>query len=291
MNLALDLIEQAAREERLAHFLLFHGGSAQDRQERAIRLALILNCRQPSLRGPCQECPSCRKILSGNHPDVFVLKSDKATLGIEEVLAWQEWLYRKHYEGKYKVFLISQGDGLTAPAANALLKVVEEPPERTLIIISAGNAEGVLPTLRSRSQLVYFPDSSEDAWLAQFSANNRPEAAEAYKLSGGVPPLAAEILEQGVARVKEWMGQFWRAVEARDFLELFPLFPLERNEALLFLQVLFVQVKEEIKGGHGKAPFLLAIGEALDALRQQANSRLVIEVLALRLFRQGGKPL
>jgi DNA polymerase III, gamma/tau subunits len=286
MNLQSALLEKAAFEERLAHLLLFYGESALHQRDVALRIAQILNCRHPTLEGPCQECPSCHKISSGNHPDVLWLKPSKSSLGIEQILNWQEKVYLKHYEGKYKVYVIERADFLTLPAANALLKVIEEPPERTIIILCAENAEGILPTILSRAQAVYFPNSTEKAWLEE--EKDQLDASQALELSGGNQNLAKSILEHGVSSLQDWIETFRAVVEERDFLKLFPLFPIDKQQANVYLQVMAVQAQEGICKGLTHPFELLAIGRALDVLRHQVNPRLVMEVLALELFQQGG---
>lgn len=288
MNLQLALLENAARENHLAHLLLFHGGSAQHQREVAFRVAKLLNCSQLTPGGPCEECYACHKIISGNHPDVLCLKPLKSTIGIEQILAWQQKVYLKHYEGKYKVAIIEQADVVTLPAANALLKVIEEPPERTVIILCAQNSEGILPTIKSRAQLVYFPMLSEETWLTGLGEVDQQEAATALQLSGGNQNLATAILEHGVPSLQEWVNKFQTAVDERDFLKLFSLFPIDKNQAVLYLQALAVQTQEGIYKGTCRPFELLAIGKAIDVLRQQVNPRLVIEVLASELFQQGG---
>ena len=288
MKQQLDYLEKAARERRLAHLLLFHGESLLYQREVALRLAQILNCSQPIAEGPCQVCASCRKILNGNHPDILWLKPLKTTIGIEQVLKWQEKIYLKHHEGIYKVSIIEHAEALTIPAANSLLKVIEEPPERTVIILSADNAEGVLPTIHSRAQLVYFPNLSEQSWLEVVEEDKRHEAIEAFQLSGENQNLATDILKHGVQPLQEWLGNFRAAIQERNFLKLFVLFPIDKNQATLYLQVMAVQAQEGIKKGTIRPLELLAIGNAVDVLRQQVNPRLVIEVLALELFQHRG---
>jgi DNA polymerase-3 subunit delta' len=287
-NLTIKLLEKEAQAKKLAHLLLFHSGSAKDRLDIGLRLGQILNCQNLTASGPCLQCSACLKILFGNHPDVSKLEPLKATIGIDQILAWQERLYRKHYEGNYKVFLIEKSDHLTIPAANALLKVTEEPPDRTIIILSAENEEGILPTLRSRAQSVFFPTGNKKTWLESLGEVDPAEADHAFRLSGQNPNLALAILEYGVDSVEEWLDKFWQVIEQKDFLGLFPLFPLEKELALIYLQVMAAQVQEGLKEGRFLATYMLAVSYALEALRQQANPRLVIEVLALQLFQQGG---
>ena len=283
MNLAHVLLEKAAREDRLAHLLIFHGGSALSRKEEAVRMAQILNCSSPSEEGPCQVCNSCLKIINDNHPDVLWLKPLKTTVGIEQVLTWQQKVYLKNYEGTYKVSIIEKAEGLTLPAANALLKVVEEPPENSIIILSADNVEGILPTIQSRAQLLYFSDREDNGRLTDTSEEQR-EAQAAYDLSGGNSSLASAILELGLDSLQEWLEKFLNTVRSGDFLSLFPLFPVDKQQAAVYLQMLAVKIKEGIGKGANHPAELLAVGKADEALRQQGNPRLVIEVLALELF-------
>ncbi len=284
----LALLEKAARDNRLAHLLLFHGESAVHQREVALRLAQILNCGNTTSEGPCQNCATCRKIRSGNHPEVSWLKPLKTTIGIEQILTWQEKIYLKHYEGNYKVAIIEQADALTLPAANSLLKVIEEPPARTVIILCAKNAESILTTIQSRAQLVYFPNLSQEIWVQELEEVDEQEASLAFRLSGKNQNLATDIIRHGVTLLQEWVGTFETAVEERNFLKLFTLFPLDKHQALLYLQVMAVQAQEGIQKGTIYPYKFLAIGKAIDVIRQQANPRLVIEVLALELFQQGG---
>lgn len=285
MNIALELLVRAALEERIAHLLLFHSGAALERRQAGVYLAQALNCQSPRVAAPCLECSACRRIHSGNHPDVHILQPQKASLGIEEILHWQEQVYRKRYEGKYKVFILEQADRLTLPAENALLKVIEEPPERTIIILSAQNAEALLPTIQSRAQAVYFPETEKDNWLNSLDPSINPqEAEEAFMLSGNDPEGALVILDLGVTKVKQWVDQFREAIQESDFLKVFSLFPIEKNEALIYLQVLAYQEYADVRSPGA----MLAINKTLDQIRKQANPRLAIEVLALELFRQGG---
>lgn len=287
MNTQFRLLEKAALENKLAHLLIFHGGSAQDRRDFSWHLAQILNCLSLLRTGPCQICQACRKIRSGNHPDVSNMEPAKTMIGIDQVLDWQDRLYKKHFEGKHKVFLIEQADNMTVPAANALLKVAEEPPERTIIILSAQNAEGILPTLRSRAQMVFFANPKQEEWLSRFKSEEAQAAKEAFLLSGENPDLAMQIVKYGVEETKEWLQKFWAAVKETDFLKVFALFPLEREQALVYLQAVLVQTEEKVKGGYRQAPVALAIGQAIEAITQQANPRLAIEVLVLKIIRAG----
>lgn len=277
MSVNFRLLKKAALEDKIAHLLLFHGSGAEERLGAVLELALMLNCKGDNR--PCGECSACKKIRSGNHPDIHIVRPLKTSVGIEQVLSLQEKIYRKTYEGKYRICLIEEADKLTLPAANALLKIAEEPPANTIIIFSSGNAEGIISTLRSRAQAVYFPPPDEESW-----GNER----EAFRLSGGDPDLARKIQEYGVEQVKEWLKKYMDIIESGDFVKTFGLFPIEKEECQIFLEALAVTAKDLVIKGEASPQFLTEIRQTSEAVRRQVNSRLALEVLAVKHIKLGG---
>jgi len=277
MSLNFELLKRAALEDKLFHLLLFHGSGTEERRRAVLELAAMLNCKEE--RKPCGECPACKKLRSGNHPDFYLVLPLKTSVGIEQVLALQEKIYRRIYEGKYRVCLIEEADKLTLPAANALLKIAEEPPENTVLILSSGNSEAIIPTLRSRAQAVFFP----------FTASDFAEKSEELDLSGGDPDLMRNIQKYGTEKIKTWLQGYWEMLESGDFLKAYPLFStLEKEESNLLLQVLAVALKARVVKGELSPQYLIEIGTAQDFFRKQVNHRLVLEVLALKHISLGG---
>ena len=113
MNRKVEILEKAAREGRLAHLLLFHGDNLPEQQAASLRLALILNCLHPAQERPCQVCPACHKIMSGNHPDVLRIKPPKTSISVEQVLTWQQKVFIKQYEGNYRISIFEQAETMT----------------------------------------------------------------------------------------------------------------------------------------------------------------------------------
>lgn len=276
----------------MAHLLLFYNSGEKERTEAAIELAMLLNCQSEG-DSPCNACASCRKIREGNHPDIHIYKLQKSSIGIEDILKIQENIYRKRFEGKYKVYLIEQADKLTLPAANALLKVAEEPPENTLLILSTANSESIIETLRSRAQEIYFPVPDKTKFMENGIESGTPESIKyelAYKLGGRDPDLTRQIISMGVDEVQEWLEKYIETIEG-DFLNLYSLFPLDKEETLVRLQVLEIYFIEKITQGRVTPAYLLPINQAVKAIQRQANSRLAVEVLALKHMRIGGNKL
>jgi len=280
MSFNFGLLIKAAFNSRPPHLLLFHGSGSVERQRAVLELAVVLNCMKDNK--PCGECPACKKIQSGNHPDFQTVRPLKTSIGIEQVLSLQEKMYKKIYEGKYRICLIDEADRLTLPAANALLKIAEEPPENTVIVLSTGNVEGIIPTLRSRAQSIYFPPPSGEIWGA---------GAQSLKLGGGDPDLGRRIEEFGAEKVWEWLANYIRIVESGDFPGIYGIMPSEKEECLLLLQALAVCLKDMVAKGKISPEFLKETGNTAEIIKKQVNHRLAMEVLALKHMSFGGNEI
>jgi len=111
------------------------------------------NCQLPNANCPCK---SCRKILSGNHPDIHFIEPTGAFIRIDQIRELCHTLSMKPYEAETRVVIISDAHLMNPEAANALLKVLEEPPERTVLILIAPQPSDLLPTVLSRCQHIRF---------------------------------------------------------------------------------------------------------------------------------------
>jgi DNA polymerase-3 subunit delta' len=277
MSINFRVLKEAALKGTIAHLFIFHGSGTKERRRAVLELAGVLNCKGE--HRPCWECSVCKKILSGNHPDIEIVRPEKTSIGIEQIFALQKRIYRKVYEARYRICLLEEADKLTLPAANALLKIAEEPPENTIIIFSCGNAEGIIDTLQSRAQPVYFSPPAEEEWAGE---------REVFRLSGGDPDLARAIQEYGLAYVRGWLEKYFDIIESGDFLKVFGLFPLEKKECQIFLQVLAVTIKQMVLKGQASPQILTEIRHTIEVIRRQVNHRLALEVLVLKHLKLGG---
>jgi DNA polymerase III subunit delta' len=124
--------------------------------------AAALNC--PA--GGDGTCDSCRRILRGVHPDVHLIVPEGDNLLVEDVRAVREEASRTHHEARTAVFILDEADRLTEAAANALLKVLEEPPPEVVFVLVARSAEALVDTVPSRSRTLAFVSLS----LAELTA-------------------------------------------------------------------------------------------------------------------------
>ncbi|HEY0902730.1 MAG TPA: DNA polymerase III subunit delta' [Marmoricola sp.] len=134
----------------MTHAWLFTGPPGSGRSNAALAFAAALQCEQ----GGCGQCHSCHNVRVGSHPDVRVTRTEKLSIGVDDVRELVRTAALAPVGKRYQVMVVEDADRLTEPAANALLKAVEEPNARTVWVLCAPTAEDVLPTIRSRTRLV-----------------------------------------------------------------------------------------------------------------------------------------
>jgi DNA polymerase-3 subunit delta' len=185
---------RAAREGRLPHALLFEGPAGIGKFGAALLLVRGLLCQRASPAGPCGTCPGCKKVLSGNHLDLFVLdvahedvpeSKRQERIRIDRVVrrstpdAWdgpviEEFLGLRAAEGGWRAVVVREAERLSHSqneAQNALLKMLEEPGERVLWVLETAQPQALLPTVRSRCVSVRLQPLAEPAALAVLAAH------------------------------------------------------------------------------------------------------------------------
>ncbi len=146
--------------------LLLTGVKGAGKRTAAITLAKALNCQRPfshsPLSLPCNECRSCLKIDDGMHPDIITIAPEKDCLKIGQIRDLLSIITAKPHEAKIRMVLISDAQTMNGEAANALLKRLEEPPERTFFVLCAPDLNRLLSTVISRCCHIHFkPVSTE----------------------------------------------------------------------------------------------------------------------------------
>ncbi len=155
----LEHFRKLSASSRLGHAYLFVGPREAGKTQTALGVAQLVNCESLSVK-PCGVCSSCRKIASGNHPDVMVVQEEQGSIKIDQIRFLLGRLQLMAFEAKTKVFIIRNVETMTLEAANSLLKTLEEPASNTLIILTTAIVEVNLDTVRSRCHVVrFFPVS------------------------------------------------------------------------------------------------------------------------------------
>jgi DNA polymerase III delta prime subunit len=197
---------ESARLRTLHHAVILQGPSPKTLAATAIAIAKALNCRNGS---EGDACPSCQKIDRQTHPDVHMLvpAKDRKAISIEQVRELVGEAGMRPYEGGTKVFIIDPADSLSGAAANSLLKTLEEPVPDTVFVLLTRSADMLLPTIRSRCQIVFLRPEHDDVQIADpgiaLEVAERlagfAESRDMSALLGIAPLLCKDDAKQGLA--------------------------------------------------------------------------------------------
>lgn len=185
---------------RLAHGWLVTGPSGLGQPQFAREMAAAHLCAHPAANGPCGLCHSCQLLEHGNHPDLLVLGAEnERSLGVDLIRDLSARLGATPQLGAGKVAIIEQAERLTEAAANALLKTLEEPAGRSLIILLSEVPDRLLATIRSRCQRLALNAPATAVALQWLRQQSGAEAAEPIHLllNHGAPLRALEYLNTG----------------------------------------------------------------------------------------------
>ena len=202
---AVNYLVKCALAGRLYQSYLFIGPQGVGKFLVAKNFAKLLNCLQKD-SGPCDKCSSCIKIENNNHPDIhFIGKDPSGSIGIETVRELERLINLKPFEAKKKVFIIDNAQSLTAKAANALLKTIEEPPKDSVIILITAQIKLLFSTIVSRCQKVRFSIMGIEKLTQILQQKYRLFPAEAHFLahiSGGRLQEALRFKEENLTEQK-----------------------------------------------------------------------------------------
>jgi DNA polymerase III subunit gamma/tau len=148
-------LQNAIREGRVAHAYIFSGARGVGKTTTARILAKALNCVQGPTPEPCNQCDACHEITAGNSLDVLEIDA-ASNRGIDQVRELREMVRYAPAGGRYKVIILDEAHMLTTEASNALLKTIEEPPEKVVFVMATTQPEDLVETIRSRSQHFHF---------------------------------------------------------------------------------------------------------------------------------------
>ena len=161
--------------ERLPNAAVLEGGTAENRRALALLLARAALCSAEGER-PCGVCPNCVKALAGSHPDLRVEggTGGARSFHVEVVRSLREDAFIRPNEAARKAFVLLEAQAMSEQAQNALLKVLEEPPQGVVFLLTVPSASALLPTVRSRAQIFSLeggePCAADPALLSSIAA-------------------------------------------------------------------------------------------------------------------------
>jgi DNA polymerase III subunit delta' len=217
---AIAVLRRSISMGRVAHAYLFSGIEGCGKKKTALAFVQAVFCGKEEA---CGVCSSCRKIASGQHPDLHMLEPDGAFIKIDQVRELQKELSYRPFEAPKKACIIDGADKLNPSSGNALLKTLEEPPGDALMILIAPERSNVLQTILSRCQSLAFQPLPAELIEARLARDGfAPDAARvAATLSGGSLRRAMEIGSDGVL---EGRASFLARVTALNLKDVTTLF-------------------------------------------------------------------
>lgn len=194
------ILRAAYDKKQLAHAYLFIDNDEQEALSTAYWLACLFNCTGLKKR-PDGNCLTCRRILNNEYPDVVLVQPEsRTTLSIDQIRPLKVELAKTPRESSIRFFIIEQAEKLTLPAANALLNLLEEPVNPVVTILITNNGDQILPTVRSRTQILAFPHEGQtnkhDELLANgFSQEEIKSLSDLDNLQQKIKYFYQEMLE------------------------------------------------------------------------------------------------
>lgn len=191
-------LQQLQAAGRLGHAWLLSGLAGTGKLQFARHLALSLLCRETRNGAPCGRCTDCHLFRQGTHPDWSLLQPPKRLIVVDQIRDAIDFANTTSQRGGYKIICIEPAESMNLNAANALLKLLEEPPADTLLLLLAQQPGLLLATLRSRCQQLHLPLPTRDQALAWLQTQEQGSAAaQLLDLAGGAPLRALQFAAAG----------------------------------------------------------------------------------------------
>lgn len=210
------VLQNSLRGDKVSHAYIFTGPGGTGRRAMALAFAQAIYC-QVLPDDACGECLDCRKAAHGNHPDIHWLAPDGASIKIEQIRELhKQFAYRSSLSGT-KMYIVEEAHKMTVQAANSLLKFLEEPSSRVVAVLITENENALLPTIRSRAQLISFtPLNREQMTKVLLSEGHSPVLVQtAVRLAAGTAAAREIIQGNGFAEVRNVVIQLCQEALSR----------------------------------------------------------------------------
>ena len=222
---------------RFAHAWLVHGLSGIGKRDFALAAAASLLCEQPRQGMACGACEACRWVAGGNHPDLRRVRPDAVAadegegaeenesqakktpsreIRVEQIRALSGWFNTATHRGGWRVAVIYPAQAMNIITANALLKVLEEPPPRTVFLLTTDAPDLLLPTIVSRCRRLPLPVPELAAGTAWLRENGVSDPADWLAAAGGAPLRALQLARSGESACPAWLKDFLTGLATPD---------------------------------------------------------------------------
>jgi DNA polymerase-3 subunit delta' len=236
-----EALKRMITSDRLPGALLFAGEEGVGKKRFALEVARMLNCRTPRDGEACGKCPSCvrtvklnyperedadewAQIIWTDHPDVGLVVAPRRVLRVEQMRQIEKEANFRPFEGNARIFLIDEADKLNDSSANALLKVLEEPPRTSHLILITARPAMLLPTILSRCQMIRFsplsPAEIESHLLKDKLADSKSAKLRARAAGGSIGRALANDMVTFTSQRKAMLGVLNALIMTNDRSQL-----------------------------------------------------------------------
>lgn len=262
-----DSLSQQYNQNKLPHGLLFVGDSGSGSRlfiEQAKRLLL---CSEPG-ESACGVCKSCQLVESGHHPDLLTVSPEgkSQTIKVDAVRNIIGKVVETAQQGGNKVVIIEDAHKMNINAANALLKVLEEPTDKTFLILEAAQISQMLPTIRSRCRIIQLKKPSLETAIGYVNQHSTEIPAEQLlEIAYGQPLKALELTPEDI---QQWRDIEQNLLSKQDFTSLSQY--LAKHDMEPFLKQVLFWVDSALRSQNKEGLALASVSEGL--LKSLANS-------------------
>ncbi len=311
------MLKRTAQKERGFNAYIFNGEKGCGKGTMARLFAMAMLCEKHTGE-PCMECPSCKKAIANNQPDIITIRHEKeGSIGVEEVRTQLvDDISIRPFESRYKIYIIPDASLMTTQAQNAILKTLEEPPEYAMIILLADNIDALLPTIVSRCYTVNFNPLSDavieeylksDLQISEYYA--KIYAALAMGKIGTAKKLSkseefSKKMQESMHLLKNSKGmenferiELTKAISADkrgifDYLDIFTIWfrdvlyfkaTKDTENVILKDERSAIKKRAEVSSYEGIQKILDSIDTARTRLKANVNPELVMELLFLTM--------
>ena len=277
------------QSERLPHALMLTGVTGSGKQLFARAFAALALCRQPKNGQACGYCASCRQLLAGAHPDHYyvTLAEDRNAILVDQIRELCAALALTSLHGGRKIAVLCPADAMNGPAANSLLKTLEEPAPGTLLILVVAHTARVPATIRSRCQTLSAATPVARVALDWLNGNQaRPDWPAILGIAGGGPLLALQLAQARLVQKRLDLYRMLLELRSNTRNPLQCAAELAREPLLLVLRLLQVWTMDLVTlATAGGAPLPVLVNMDARALLQSALAGLNLRALHAYLSR------
>lgn len=286
------ILQNSLRMNRPHHAYLFYGPDGVGKTLTSMAFAQAINCERAQGEG-CGACSQCRLIKTQTHPDVMIVDPPGDSFSIDEVRRIKKSLHYRPVMGREKLYILVGVERMGLPAANSMLIILEDPPSRTIFILTTKDPDTLPSTIISRCQTIPFtpiPRPAMVSLLVGWGLDER-EADHLAILSEGIPSKAKMYMDEDLFRLEEEVSLWIERINKGRPIDLLNLSEdissMDRAKIIRMLDILLYVLRDLLEG----RVLLLAmdaVHRAQSRIQRYGNLQLCLEVMFLELYRLRG---